>query len=77
MSLARKAALERSRSWKSIGRPFARFILLASGGPTVSAMQESQGVVDDEGKEGPYANVNMLIPVLDTLELRNELIQLK
>jgi len=45
--------------------------------PWAPLFEETQGLVDNQGKAGPYADPNMLIPHLDTLEFTNEVIQLQ
>jgi len=37
----------------------------------------TQGVVDDQGLKGNYANINMLVQHLDTIELKNEVISME
>ena len=37
----------------------------------------TQGVVDDQGLKGCYANINMLVQHLDTIELKNEVISME
>jgi len=44
--------------------------------PWALLVEETQGVIDKQGKEGPYADPNMLVPHLYTLDFKNEVIQM-